>query len=205
MRYSRLSAAAGAAVLALALGACGSSDSEGDAASDPTASSSAAAEAGSLTMTDPWVKAADSGMTAVFGTLVNDGDEDVTVVSASSDITDMMELHETVENADGTMAMQPKEGGFVVPAGGDHELAPGGDHIMVMDLNRPLKPGEEVTFTLTLSDGSTSEFTATVKNFTGADENYQNGDMGDMDGMDMDEHSDHTHAPDPSESASGDM
>ncbi|NHA01099.1 copper chaperone PCu(A)C [Nocardioides sp. W3-2-3] len=27
-------------------------------------------------------------------------------------------MHETVENADGSMAMRPKEGGFVVPAGG---------------------------------------------------------------------------------------
>ncbi len=95
-----------------------------------------------------------------------------------------MELHETVENSDGSMAMQPKDGGFTVAAGADHELAPGGDHIMIMDLIKALEPGEVVTITLTLADGSTMDVDATVKKFSGAQEDYQDGEdpgMGDMD------------------------
>lgn len=181
MHTSRLSAALGAALLTLTLtlGACGD-DSSSDSASDAgTASSSAATphDASSLSMTDPWVKSAKSGMTAAFGTLVNNGTSDITVVSATSDITSAMELHETVQNDDGTMAMQPRKGGFTISAGDQHQLEPGGDHLMIMDLNRALKPGEMVTIQLTLSDGSTTEIDATVKNFTGADEKYQNGHM----------------------------
>ena len=176
----------GALALTTVLGACGSEDSEATSGSDSSSSSttseaaSNATEAESLTMTDPWVKSAEDGMTAAFGTLVNSGDSDVTVVSAEADITDMMELHETVRNDDGGMAMQAKDGGFVVPAGGEHQLAPGGDHLMIMDLLRPVQPGEAVTITLTLDDGSTTVVEATVKDFTGADEEYQDGDMSDM-------------------------
>ncbi len=176
----------GALALTTALGACGTEDSEATSGADSSSSSttsgatSDATEAEYLTMTDPWVKSAEDGMTAAFGTLVNSGDRDVTIVSAEADITDMMELHETVQNDDGGMAMQAKDGGFVVPAGGEHLLAPGGDHLMIMDLLRPVQPGEAVTITLTLDDGSTIVVEATVKAFTGADEDYQDGDMSDM-------------------------
>jgi copper(I)-binding protein len=180
--------AAGLAAVPLLLGALAACGSEGSdaAASDP--SSSATEEASgeiSLSVTDPWVKAADSGMTAAFGTLVNDGDVDVTVVSASSDVSAMVELHETVDDG-GSMTMQQKEGGFTVPAGGSHELAPGGDHLMVMDLSRALEPGEDVTLTLTVDDGTTVEVRATVKEFTGAEEEYVEGGSHGSGGMESD-------------------
>jgi copper(I)-binding protein len=192
MRTTKITALLGAATLALALTACGSdpdaeaSDASAGTSSGTTAGTSAEqpAEADALGMEDPWVKAATEGMTAAFGTLTNDGDADITVVSAESGITDVMELHETVQGDDGSMAMQPKEGGFTVPAGGRHELAPGGDHLMVMDLGRPLQPGETVTITLTLADGTTTDVECTVKSFTGADEKYQDDGETDM-GHDM--------------------
>ncbi len=191
-RGIRLGAVIGSLGLSLALTSCGSdtapdtaSDTSSDT-SDSTSSVTDAAEADGLTITDPWVKAVDDGMTAAFGTMVNSGDTDVVVMSATADVSDMVELHETVQNDDGSMAMQPREGGFEVPAGGDHELAPGGDHIMMMGVTRPLEPGETVTLTLTLADGSTTDVEATVKEFTGADENYQDGEDS---GMDMDEDS----------------
>lgn len=187
MRTPTLTVALGASVLAVILTACGSeaTDSSSDTGTDRSSTESgdgaaeeaAADEAAVISITDPWVKSAKNGMTAAFGTLVNNGDSDVVVASATSEITSTMELHETVENDDGTMAMQPKEGGFTIPAGGEHELEPGGDHLMIMDLKRPLKPGEVVTVTLVMEDGSEMEVEATVKNFTGADEEYQNGDM----------------------------
>lgn len=153
------------AVLVATLAAC---------SSDPASST------GALTVTDPWAKAADSGMTAAFGTLVNDTDADITVTAASSDVS-RMELHEMAVNDAGEMVMRPKEGGIVVPANGSTVLAPGGDHIMFMDLTSPLEPGAEVAVTLTTSDGATVTFDAAVRTFTGADENYEGGDMsGDM-------------------------
>ncbi len=111
-------------------------------------------------------------MSAAFGVLVNDGDEDVVVVSAASDVSSKVELHETVESASGEMTMRQKEGGFVVPAHGELELQPGGNHLMFMALDKPILAGDEVKVTLTLDDGSTLEFTAVAKDYSGANEDY---------------------------------
>lgn len=143
----------------------------------PAAEAPVAVESDSVTITDAWVKSADEGMSAAFGILSNDGDTDVTLVSASTEASPMVELHETVMNDSGEMIMQPKEGGFVIPAGGTFALEPGGNHIMLMGLTAPIKAGDEVTFTLTFSDGSTYTFTAPAKDFSGANENYEGGDM----------------------------
>ncbi|WP_337004804.1 MULTISPECIES: copper chaperone PCu(A)C [unclassified Microbacterium] len=129
-----------------------------------------------VTIQDAWVKSAAEGMSAAFGTLSNTGDEDVTVVSVASEASPMIELHETVENDAGEMVMRPIEGGFVIPAGGKLALEPGANHIMLMDLAAPLTAGGEVTFTLTFSDDSTYEFTAPVKDYSGANENYEGGE-----------------------------
>ncbi|TIC84584.1 copper chaperone PCu(A)C [Nocardioides sp. GY 10127] len=185
----RLRTLASTALLVTALGtgltACGS-DSE--ASSDASSSASAdATMASEITMEDPWVKAVDSGMTAAFGTLENSGGSDATLVSVTSDASDTIQLHETVEK-DGTMQMQEKDGGFTIAAGGDHELSPGGDHIMFMDVTDALEPGDTVTLTLTFSDDSTLDVDATVKDYSGADESYSDGSddsSDDMSGMDM--------------------
>ncbi len=140
-----------------------------------------APQAASFSASDVWVKAADAGMTAGFGTLRNDGDSDLTVVSATDEATSSMQLHETMQNESGQMVMREIEGGFVIPAHGSLELAPGGNHLMFMDVTSALRAGAETTITLTFADDSTAEITAPVKEFSGANENYEGGDMGDMD------------------------
>lgn len=179
-RARRAAALTAAALLALA--GCGSGGSSAEPAADDA--SDAAGSTSSLTVRDPWVKSAGSGMTAGFGTLVNDGDEDLVVTAVSSEVSPTTELHETVE-VDGAMQMQQKDGGFAVPAGGELALEPGGNHLMLMNLQQPLRPGEQVELTLTLEGGDELAFEAVVKDFSGAEEDYAPGDgSGDMD-MDM--------------------
>jgi copper(I)-binding protein len=156
-------AAIGLGTIGLAGCAAGST-----AGANPTPMPSASA---TFMVKDPWVKTVASGMTAAFGTLVNNTDKDITVVSASSATSSRLELHEVVE-VNGAMVMRPKKGGFVVPAHGQHVLAPGGDHIMLMDVKQAVKPGTQVTFTLTFADGSTAQFTAVAKDFAGGKETY---------------------------------
>ncbi|MGV8966520.1 MAG: copper chaperone PCu(A)C [Cellulomonas sp.] len=147
-------------------------------ATDPAAPSTAAAlGAAAVTVTDPWIKAADSGMTAVFGTLVNGSDAEVRFVSAVTSASPKMELHEMAKDDAGQMVMRPKVGGFVLPAGGSHELAPGGDHLMIMDISAPVKPGDEVSVTLTADDGSELTFMAPARTYTGGNETYAPGAM----------------------------
>ncbi|MFI9559581.1 copper chaperone PCu(A)C [Nonomuraea endophytica] len=144
------------------------------AAATAPAGEAAPGSTGPLTIADPWIKTTKSGMTAAFGTIANPSSAPITIVSATSTGAPTVELHETV--GEGTqMTMRPKQGGFTIPAGGKLELKPGGDHIMLMDVTTPVKPGSEVGFTLKLKDGGTMEFKAVGKDFAGANEKYQPG------------------------------
>jgi periplasmic copper chaperone A len=129
----------------------------------------------STTVTDPWAGAADGGMTAVFGTLANAGERDVQIVGAESSAAAHVEIHEIAAGANGSNVMRPKAGGITIPPGGTHELAPGGDHLMLMDLTEPLRPGADVAVTITFEDGSTMPITAQVRDFAGGNEEYSPG------------------------------
>ena len=164
-RSSRFAAVVAAAtLLAGPLAGCSKAQTAGTEKTDENAVG--------VVISDQWAKAADTGMTGVFGTLKNAGATEATVVSAASPSAGRVELHEVVGQP-GSTVMQPKKDGFAIPAGGTHILAPGGDHLMLMDLKAPLKPGSEIEVTLTFADGATLPFTAQVRDFAGAGENYQ--------------------------------
>ncbi|MBE1489332.1 copper chaperone PCu(A)C [Plantactinospora soyae] len=150
---------------------CGGAGATPEATPSPIPSASAATSP--FTVRDPWVKAADKGMTAAFGTLVNDGDTDLTIVGVSTPVSPM-EIHEMAMK-DGMMVMQPKAGGLTIRAKSSHVLEPGGDHLMMLDLGGPVRAGDELTFTLSFSDGKTAQFSAVAKPFTGAEESYDPG------------------------------
>ncbi|WP_214405985.1 copper chaperone PCu(A)C [Pseudonocardia lacus] len=175
--------ACGALLLAVALTGCGAAPASAPVTAAPAPAAAPAAPQPVVTVSDPWVKAAEGGMTAVFGTFTATGDAPVTVVSAATSASPRTELHEVLAKQDGSMAMQPKEGGFVVEPGTPRRLAPGGDHIMVMDLATPIRPGDGVDVTLTLDDGSTVAFSALAKQTTAGEENYEHGEAAGSGGM----------------------
>jgi len=141
--------------------------------STDAATSAVAPAAEVVTVSDAWVKAGDAGMTGLFAVLENGVNTEVTVESATTDAASATELHETVADASGTMTMREVAGGFTIAANGQRVLEPGGDHLMLMGLTGPLAPGEEISVELRFSDGSTLEFSAPVKDFAGANENYE--------------------------------
>lgn len=88
---------------------------------------------------------------AVFLTLKNTGDKGDALVSASSDVAGRTELHEMSE-VNGIMKMRKVD---KIDLGADKsvELKSGGYHIMLMDLKKPLKAGENFPLTLTFESG----------------------------------------------------
>ena len=44
---------------------------------------------------------------------------------------------------------------------------------MLLGILEPITPGSDVTFTLEFEDGSTKDFTAQVRDFAGAQEEYE--------------------------------
>jgi copper(I)-binding protein len=126
-----------------------------------------------LTAKDTWAKAANSGMTAVFGVISNPTNQPIRVIAATTSFAPT-QLHEVVKS-DGQMVMKETARGFVVPARGQLELKPGGDHIMLMKLSKPIKAGTQVPVTLITSTGGTASFRAMGKPFAGGNEQYDPG------------------------------
>jgi copper(I)-binding protein len=106
--------------------------------------------AATVSLYNGWARASVPGApnSAAYGLLVNLTDEADTLVSASSDAAEMVELHEMSMTADGVMQMRPVEGGFPVAVRGFVALEPGGYHIMLLNLTRTLEPGSMVDLTL---------------------------------------------------------
>lgn len=102
-----------------------------------------------------------SATTAAFLVLHNPGEHDLAVVGARSPAAGIAELHHHVD-VDGVMQMR-RVGEIVVPAGGSTELAPGGLHLMLIDLVAPLREGDEVEITLVLDGDETLTLSAPVK------------------------------------------
>ncbi|MBF6136498.1 copper chaperone PCu(A)C [Nocardia otitidiscaviarum] len=161
-RARRLGAVATLSALALLPLGCSSSSPDAPAAS-----------ADAVRMSDQWIKAADSGMSAAFGVLENSSDQDVTLVAASSPASNTVEIHEVVADAQGDKTMREKEGGLTIPAHGSATLKPGGEHLMFIGLKEPLRTGAETPITLTFADGSSTTVSAQVRDFVGGKENYE--------------------------------
>ena len=183
----------GLTVAGLALAGCSpqnqndSTESKVDATSSAAEKSSpAAAEA--LTFEDAVVRAnEDKDMTAIFGTLVNHTDKDIAITGFSTSLNAKVnQMHETVDGK-----MQEMSSPLVVKAGESHELAPGGDHFMLMDMENHIAPGESLDFKVELEGGEELDLgEIQTRSMPAGDEDY-----GDMEGHDMShmEHGDMSH------------
>lgn len=129
------------------------------------------------------------GNGAAYMMVLNGLEADVQLTSASTDVAEVVELHETV-NDDGVMRMVPQPDGFTVPAGSVVELKPGGKHVMMIGLTAPLEPGDELELTLNFDNGETMTLTVPVTDMSGEmPMNMEQGEMdhGDMNHEDMDQ------------------
>lgn len=101
-----------------------------------------------IVIKDAYARASNTMAGAAFMVIENTADSDDRLVSARSDVAKRVELHTHREIGDGVMKMVHVEEGFVIPAGGMHMLARGGDHVMFMGLNAPMEQGDMLTVTL---------------------------------------------------------
>lgn len=136
-----------------------------------TATSLAGADSG-LQVSEPWVREAPptSRVLAAYLTLVNTGDNTVTVTAISSPDFKNAEIHRTVIEA-GVARMLPVKQ-LEVPAGGQLMLEPGGHHLMLFDPLRTLTAGETVTLIIHMNNGKQLSATAPVIRKTGEDHSH---------------------------------
>jgi hypothetical protein len=118
---------------------------------------------------DAWAAATAEGVkvSAGYMTVTNPGAED-RIIAAASPAAGKTELH-VMESENGVMKMRTAEGGVVAPAGGSVSFAPGGTHVMFLDLPAPLKDGTTIPVTLTFEKAGPVEVQFAVRPRTAAD------------------------------------
>ena len=106
-------------------------------------------KAGDLVITQPWSRATPGGAKIAGGflTIENKGAAPDRLVGVAGDVAGRVEIHEMAMN-NGVMTMRPLDKGLAIEPGKTVKLAPGGYHLMLMDLKNPLKQGEKVPLEL---------------------------------------------------------
>ncbi len=105
----------------------------------------------SLSIGHPYARATAPGAPAggAYLTIENKGSTPDTLVAVKSPVA-TAQIHEM--SMDGNvMKMRELPGGLAIPAGGKVTLAPGGYHVMLMNLKQPLVAGQSFPLTLTFA------------------------------------------------------
>jgi copper(I)-binding protein len=106
-------------------------------------------KAGDLLITQAWSRQTPSGakVAGAYLTIENKGTTADRLVSGSTDAAGRFEIHEMAMDG-GVMRMRPLDNGLVIDPGKTVKLAPGGYHVMLMDLKSQFKQGDKVPVTL---------------------------------------------------------
>lgn len=131
------------------------------------AASSARAEdvkAGDLVISQAWSRATPGGAKVGGGylTIENKGTAPDRLIGVSSDAAGKVEVHEMAMNK-GVMTMRPLDKGLVIEPGKSVKLAPGGYHLMLMELKAPLKQGDKLPITLDFEKAGKVQVTLDVQ------------------------------------------
>jgi copper(I)-binding protein len=90
------------------------------------------------------------------------------LIGGSSPAAGKIEVHEMAMN-NGVMTMRPVKGGLSIPPGQSVTLAPGGYHIMMMELKGPLKKGDKVPVTLAFEKAGEIKITFDIQGIGATD------------------------------------
>jgi copper(I)-binding protein len=123
----------------------------------------AARSAETIAITEVWLRPAlvAGGAGAAFAIVKNAGNAADKIVAAKTSAAGTVELH-THTSKGGVMQMRRVDA-IDVPANGTVELAPGGFHVMLMDMKKPLKDGDSVPLTLVFEKSGEKTVNAAVR------------------------------------------
>ena len=114
------------------------------------------------TVAEPWVSSTVAGQKATGAFLQITSAAGGRLVSASSPVAGVVEIHEMAMEGN-VMKMRALPKGLDLPAGKAVALKPGGLHVMLMDLKQPLKAGDTVPLSLVVEGAANKRETIEVK------------------------------------------
>lgn len=123
-----------------------------------------------IEIAEPWLRAMLPGQPAAGGylTIVNRGAAADRLVAVTSPRAGRVEIHEMAVEND-IMRMRPVEGGLALEPGSTVELAPGGVHLMFLDVRGAFVAGEQIPVTLEFEMAGKAEISFDVRPMGGHD------------------------------------
>ena len=121
-----------------------------------------AAQAQTVEVKDAWVRTSVQGQKATGAFMKLTARDGARLVSASSPVAGVTEVHEMKMEGD-VMKMRALAGGLELPAGKTVELKPGGYHVMLMDLKTALPKESTIPLTLVFKDAKGAESRVELK------------------------------------------
>lgn len=116
---------------------------------------------GDLTVERPWTRATTVQTGAAYMTLRVAGQTADRLVKVTSPDTERVEIH--TMSMEGGVARMREIPGIDVKPGVATQLRPGGYHLMLIGLRRPLREGESIKLTLTFERSGNVDVEATVE------------------------------------------
>ncbi len=101
---------------------------------------------GNVEVTNPWARPSTGKTGAAYFTLTNHGTSDDTLVSVESDAAAKVQIHDMT--MDGNIMRMRKLAALPLPAGKSVNVAPGGLHVMLIGLTKPLTEGGSIVMHL---------------------------------------------------------
>jgi copper(I)-binding protein len=110
-----------------------------------------AAWAANISVTDAWARATMPGQPVSGAYMQIQSDADARLLSVSSAVVPRVEVHEM--SMDGGVMRMREVKAIDLPKGKTVSLEPGGFHIMLMNLKKPIAAGDVIPLTLVVESG----------------------------------------------------
>ena len=107
--------------------------------------------AANISVTDAWARATMPGQKVSGAYMQIQADADARLVGVSSPAVSRVEMHEM--KMDGDVMRMRELKAIDLPKGKSVSLEPGGFHLMLMNLKKPIAVGDVISFTLVVESG----------------------------------------------------
>jgi len=144
------------------------------------------AQSGDIEITNAWARATPGGAQTAAAYVTVESPSGDRLTGASTPAAKEAQLHSMSMN-NGVMEMRQVDG-IDLPAGKPVTLKPGGYHIMLTDLAKPLEAGQSFPLTLTFAKAGAKEVTVPVEKVGSMGPGGQTGGGMNMPGMNMPAH-----------------
>ena len=115
-----------------------------------------------ISVDNEWARVTPSGAGSVYMKIINTGNSDDKLISASSDKAGMVMIHRSIREGNISKMIHVHDG-ITIPSNSSVDLKPGDYHIMLMNLDKNLSLGDKISVVLNFEKNNSLEIMPVAK------------------------------------------